>query len=225
MWGRSDEASPRVGTFLVHRDTPGIKIVESSWDHLGMRASGSLDVIFEDVLIPEDHAVDIRQPAAWAQGLEADLMVWASVLVGTLYDAVAHSARDWFVEFANNRKPSNLGAALSTLPRFQEGLGRIEALLFANSVLLEQAIQATERKNIPPLRESNFVKYIVTKSAIEAVEQAVELSGNPGLSRANPLERHYRDVLCSRVHTPQNDVILEAAGRSAFAAIGSREAA
>jgi alkylation response protein AidB-like acyl-CoA dehydrogenase len=44
------------------------------------------------------------------------------------------------------------------------------------------------------------------------------LSGNPGLSRANALQRHYRDVLCSRIHTPQNDTILVNSGRAAFAA-------
>lgn len=45
---------------------------------------------------------------------------------------------------------------------------------------------------------------------------ALQVSGNHGLSRYNPLERHYRDVLCSRIHTPQNDSILLAAGRTAL---------
>ena len=53
------------------------------------------------------------------------------------------------------------------------------------------------------------------------VERAIALVGNPGLRRQNPLERHYRDVLCSRVHTPQNDSILLNAGRAAFAAISN----
>jgi len=47
------------------------------------------------------------------------------------------------------------------------------------------------------------------------------LSGNPGLSNANPLQRHYRDVLCSRIHTPQNDTILINSGRAAFAALSA----
>jgi len=217
VWGRSDEREPRVGTFLVHRDMPGIKIVET-WDHLGMRASGSHDIIFEDVPIPADHAVDIRAPEAWASGFTPSELAWASVLIGSLYDGVAHSARDWFVKFANNRKPSNLGAPLSSLPRFQEGAGFIDALLFTNGVLLQQAADAADRQTYPPARDSNFIKYIVTKNAIEAVERAIELCGNPGLTRANPLERHYRDVLCSRIHTPQNDVILASAGRSVLAA-------
>ena len=45
---------------------------------------------------------------------------------------------------------------------------------------------------------------------------AVEVSGNPGLTRANPLERHLRDVLCARVHSPQSDMVLGNAGRIAL---------
>ena len=63
---------------------------------------------------------------------------------------------------------------------------------------------------------ASLVKLTVTDNAIAAVGLAMELVGNPGLSRANPLERHYRDVLCSRVHTPQNDMILLDAGRQAL---------
>jgi alkylation response protein AidB-like acyl-CoA dehydrogenase len=63
---------------------------------------------------------------------------------------------------------------------------------------------------------SAVVKHTVTGNAIEAVSEAVALVGNPGLSRRNPLERHLRNVLCSRIHTPQDDTILAAAGRAAL---------
>ena len=51
------------------------------------------------------------------------------------------------------------------------------------------------------------------------VEKAIAASGNPGLSRHNPLQRHYRDVLCGRIHTPQADMVLTGAGK-AFCAGG-----
>ena len=54
------------------------------------------------------------------------------------------------------------------------------------------------------------------RAAIGAVEQAVALVGNNGLTRKYPLERHYRDVLCARVHTPQDDSVVAAAGQAAF---------
>ena len=52
--------------------------------------------------------------------------------------------------------------------------------------------------------------------AIRAVERAVAMTGNAGLARRNPLERHLRDALCGRVHTPQDDTVLLAAGRAAL---------
>ena len=42
---RTDEPLPRVGSFLVRSGSPGISI-ERTWDHLGLRASRSDDVIF-----------------------------------------------------------------------------------------------------------------------------------------------------------------------------------
>ena len=48
--------------------------------------------------------------------------------------------------------------------------------------------------------------------------EAVRLTGNPGLMRRHPLERHLRNVLHGPIHTPQDDTILAATGRAAFAA-------
>ena len=47
-----------------------------------------------------------------------------------------------------------------------------------------------------------------------AVQEAVSLCGNHALARANPLERHLRDVLCARIHTPQPDSAYIAAGKA-----------
>ncbi len=56
----------------------------------------------------------------------------------------------------------------------------------------------------------------MTNNAVAAVEDALSLSSNHGLTRANPLERHYRDVLCGRVHTPQDDATRIMLGRLAL---------
>ncbi|NVM74368.1 alkylation response protein AidB-like acyl-CoA dehydrogenase [Duganella sp. SG902] len=217
VWARSDDAEPLVGSWLVHRDTPGISIIET-WDHLGMRATGSHEVVFDDVLVPLEHAVEVS-PASAAPELDASLLLWMSVLLSAIYDAVARNARDWLAGWLEDRVPANLGAPLSSLPRFQEALGQLDALLFSNRVLLDSAANGAV-----PAADAFRIKYLVTNTAIQVVEKAIELSGNPGLSRANPLERHYRDVLCSRIHTPQNDTILINSGRAAFAARAARKA-
>ncbi|MDH6146676.1 alkylation response protein AidB-like acyl-CoA dehydrogenase [Paraburkholderia sp. WSM4179] len=214
VWGRTDEASPRVGTWLVHRDTPGIRFGEP-WNHLGMRATGSHEVIFDNVRVPLDHAVDL-QPPQQAAGMDPLTGVWMNVLLPSIYDGVARAARNWFVQWAAQRAPSGLNAPLSSLERFQQTAGRIDALLFNNRALLDAGAAG-----LVDAAQAPAIKYLVSQHAIEAVQLALEASGNPGLSRNNPLERHYRDVLCARIHTPQNDTVLGNLGRSAFAGVAS----
>ncbi|KVN12082.1 acyl-CoA dehydrogenase [Burkholderia stagnalis] len=227
VWARTDEPEPRVGVFLVPRDPDGgdagIRVIES-WDHLGLRASGSHEVVFDDVRLPAGHAADLRAPDAWAVSAashadldaHADQQAWMVVLLGSLYDAIARAARDWLIGFVATRAPSGLGAPLATLPRVQEAVGGIEGWLHANRVLLDDAISRTDAGAPPAVTTSGLVKRTVIDHAIRTVEQALKLSGNHGLSRGNPLERYYRDVLCGRVHTPQDDAIAVAAGRAAL---------
>ncbi|PZQ60594.1 MAG: acyl-CoA dehydrogenase [Phenylobacterium zucineum] len=212
VWARTDEPEPRVGGFLVHRDAPGRRI-EETWDHTGLRASGSHDVVFEDTPTPAENALSPQPPGA-PQAPDPAMAVWSPVLTAAIYHAVAVAGRDWFVRWLTERTPANLGAPLSTLPRFQELVGTIDGLLLQNRVLLDSA--ATGR--LTP-GQGGLVKHLVTENAIAAVEKAIAATGNPGLSRHNPLQRHYRDVLCGRIHTPQADVVLTAAGKAAFAKI------
>jgi alkylation response protein AidB-like acyl-CoA dehydrogenase len=211
VWARTDDPEPRVGGWLVHKDYPG-RTIEETWDHTGLRASGSHDVVFDNTPVPFGHALS-PQPVGAPQAPDLAFAVWSSVLTAGIYDAVARAARDWFVSWLIERKPANLGASLSTLPRYQEIVGAIDGLLLQNQVLLDAGASGALAPS-----QAGLIKHLVTENAIAAVEKAIAVSGNPGLSRHNPLQRHYRDVLCGRIHTPQSDVVLTGAGRAAFAA-------
>ncbi|MGK2911085.1 MAG: acyl-CoA dehydrogenase family protein [Sphingobium sp.] len=211
VWAATDEDEPRVGGVFVDAQAPGVRI-EPTWNHLGMRATGSHDVIFEDVQVPDEQLSALVRPQDQHLLLDADFQLRNSVLISIVYNSVAHAARDWFVSWLQQRIPTALGAPLSTLPRFQELVGRIEALLYANKLLLEQAIEA------PDPAGAGTIKYLVTNNAVQAVQLAIDAIGNPALTRAHPLERHLRNVLCSRVHMPQDDLVLTGLGRAAFAA-------
>lgn len=216
VWARTDEAEPRVGAFLVPADAPGIRI-ERTWKALGMRATASHDVVLDDVAIPAEFAADLRQPQDWAVG-EAGQAVWIAVLIGALYDGVARAARDWLVSFLKARVPSNLGAPLSSLPRVQEAVGAIEERLFANARLIRSAARDADDGRPPSAIEAGLLKVTLTETAVEVVERALKLTGNHGIARANPLERHLRDVLCGRIHSPQEDTARLNAGRLALTA-------
>ena len=215
IWARTDEPEPRVGAFLVPAGTQGYRI-EETWRHMGMRASGSHDVVLEHVDIPFEYAAELRRPEDTAAP-DPVTIAWVSVLFSTVYDGAARAARDWLIKFLRERKPTNLGASLASLPRMQEAVGEIDSALYASRVLLAHLAERVDRGDAPAPQESLYVKHNVTQNALAAVSKAMEVSGNPGLAQANPLERHYRDVLCARVHSPQNDAIFLSGGRLALA--------
>lgn len=214
VWARTDEEEPRLGQFLVPLSLPGIRI-EKSWDTLGLRASASHTVVFEDVALPPEAAADIRRPADWSARPD-EAAVWGGVLTGAIYTGVAEAARDWTVGFLRARIPANLGRPLAELPRVQEAVGAIAELIATSRRLLASAAAATDAGAPPTAVEAGLIKHRTTENAIAAVERALKLAGNHGIARANPLERHLRDVLCGRIHSPQEDTLLIAAGRAAL---------
>ena len=112
VWARSDETPPRVGVWLVPRDAPGVR-VGSAWNHLGMRATGSHELVFDNVFVPASYAVDVHPPGEPGAGLDAAGLAWMSVLLSAVYDGVARAARDWFAQWAATRRPGSLGAPLA----------------------------------------------------------------------------------------------------------------
>jgi alkylation response protein AidB-like acyl-CoA dehydrogenase len=225
-----DPQGQRVGLFMVPNGTPGVEIREGSWDHLGMRASVSNDIVFDDVVVPWENGVGLTSfdGAADPESAKADaaaVFVWGFALEGSLYLGIAQAARDWLVGYLNDRVPSNLGAPLATLPRFQAAVGEIELRLYAAQQLIadlvrradELAAGADSVRHAIARSEPDLVKVAVAREVIAITEQAVSLIGNPGLSYRNPLQRYYRDALCSRVHFPQEDAVFGAAGRRALA--------
>jgi alkylation response protein AidB-like acyl-CoA dehydrogenase len=206
VWARTDDAEPRAGSFLIRNDAPGITI-DRTWDHLGLRASRSDDVTFDAT----PAVAGILDPRP-----DSSLLAWNSLGLSSLYLGVASAARDWLLKFLSERTPASLGAPLATLPRFQQAVGEIEAALGSAAELVDAVAGRVDDGDEDAVTRAPSVKLIATRAAIGSVGQALALTGNHGLSRKNPLERHYRDVLCSRVHTPQDDSTALAAGRAAL---------
>ena len=213
VYARTDDSTPRIGNFLVPAQTAGIHI-DPTWNQLGLRASASHDVYLTDVAIPADHAVDLRAPADWLPDPTA--VAWNTLTIAALYTGVATAAQTWLIRFLRERTPSNLGAPLATLPRMQEAVGRIDSLLLTNRRLITSAADEHDRIGGPDPNACNLIKTVAAENAITAVEEAVKLAGNAGLARTNPLERHLRDVLCARIHSPQADSAYLAAGKAAL---------
>ncbi|GAA0525439.1 acyl-CoA dehydrogenase family protein [Paractinoplanes ferrugineus] len=209
VWVLADDG--RVGHLIVPGDRPGISWVDT-WDHLGLRASNTHDVVYDDVRVPAAAFVEIprgpdgvyRDPAATAGP--------QSFGHPALYIGVARAARSAFAEFARNRVPAALGKPIARTERIQAVAGEIDLRITEAETLLHGALLRLEAGD-PIAAELSNLKVAIARSVIAATQTAVAALGNPGLSRHHSLERHLRDALCIRVHPPQEDTVLLASGR------------
>jgi alkylation response protein AidB-like acyl-CoA dehydrogenase len=216
VWACTDEPIPRVGTFAVPGGTPGIE-VRRTWQQLGLRASGSHDVVFTDVEIPADHVVEAAEqgPAAEQDNLAVGTL---ALPLASLYLGVGRAAQRYFHRFAWERVPANLGRPVATTDRFGQAAGEIETLLSGSEELLFGLAERMDRgDDVPPARALG-ARTLADRHVQAAVALAVKLLGNPGLSQHNPLERHFRDIQSASVHAPQEDTALLAIGRAALRA-------
>jgi alkylation response protein AidB-like acyl-CoA dehydrogenase len=217
VWAVADEPGgekdrPRVGHVIVPGDLPGITWVDT-WDHLGLRASNTHDVVYTDVRLPADAFLEIPRGADGVYRDPAAAAGPGGFGHPALYIGVARAARSAFAAYARTRIPSALGKPIAQTERIQSVAGEIDLQIVQAETLLHGALLRIEAGDQALLKELSAVKVAIARSVIAATQTAVAALGNPGLSRHNPLERHLHDALCIRVHPPQEDAVLAAGGR------------
>jgi alkylation response protein AidB-like acyl-CoA dehydrogenase len=214
----TDEERPRLASFLVPTDAPGLTI-EKTWNAAGMHATASDDIILDDVSVPFNDLIE-AQPASEPIRREEHATAFFFSLIGAVYHGVARSARDRLLAFTARHTPASLGAPISTVPRIQDGLGEIEVRLATNARLLRSLGEDVDAGKAVGMDGMN-VRHVVIDNAVAVTSLALELAGNPGLNRDFQLERHHRDAITARSHAPQSHMIRTIAARNALSRLAA----
>ncbi|GGG64255.1 acyl-CoA dehydrogenase family protein [Paenibacillus radicis (ex Gao et al. 2016)] len=201
------EGSDKVGAFLV-RSGLGVQVAET-WNTMGMRATGSHDVLLQDVFVPDAETIrGLEQPAAGTPSIPTE---GTMLHIPACYIGIAYGARDFALAFARKHKPNSLTVPIAELPNVKRQLAQIEVdLITARSYLYQTADRwDKEPENRASLRtDLGLAKYIATNAAVRIVDQAMRIVGGLSLSRSLPLERMYRDVRAGLHNPPMDDIVL-----------------
>jgi len=203
----SEGEAPTVLHFGVPMNSPNVKILDT-WRTLGMRGTGSHDIMIDGHIVPEVAIAARRTPGEW-HPLFHIISSIAFPLVYSVYLGVAESARDLAISLAK-RKPANH----STI----ELAGRMDTELAA-ARLAHEFMLAAIRLNAPSAETVNQVmmgRQLVGRHALAAVEFAMELAGGAGFYRSAGLERKFRDIQASRYHPLQSGPQAQYAGSMAL---------
>ncbi|MGY2047317.1 acyl-CoA dehydrogenase family protein [Methylobacterium sp. JK268] len=211
VWASTDETPARVGTFIVPADAPGLRI-ERTWSSLGLRATGSHDIVLDAVAVGPDEVIGLTEAGAAVQDNRAQAAT--ALVITALYLGVAEAAQDAFLAFAEGRVPANLGYPVARTERFVALAGEIDLRVGSARQLILGAIDHAADAPEALLR----ARLLAGRQLREAVQIAAGALGNPGLSGDGDLQRHFRDIQSVLVHAPQDDTVITLLGRAAFAA-------
>jgi alkylation response protein AidB-like acyl-CoA dehydrogenase len=202
---RRDDGSYGHGTAIVFRGTPGMTILDN-WDALGMRGSGSNDVVYENCLIPEEM---FFEEGDWGALDEGRLLIGTGANLGLLgaFVGIAEGARDHIVDLLGKRTKQPTGRPLAERRGIQHATAELEIGLntcrahlswmggHIDRVLVDRPVMSVQLDELHDLMAAFQASKLVTqRAAIDVVDKALQLSGGAGYLSSSPLGRWYRDV-------------------------------
>lgn len=201
------EAGPTVVHCAIPLDAPGVKI-QDNWRTLGMRATGSNDILLENVFVP-DAAIGVRRPAGRWSPVWHVVAAIALPLIFSVYVGVAEAARGLAVRQAASRRHD---------PSTQELVGEMDTELAAARMALRHMIDAAAsgHTGVETTNEVMVGRSIAGRAAIRTVELAMEVAAGAGFFRETGLERLFRDVQGARYHPLRGSAQRLYAGRLAL---------
>ncbi len=198
---------PTVLQIAVPTNAQGVKI-ENDWKALGMRGTGSHDISFDDVFVP-DAAVALRRPSGkWHPLIHVVAMV-ALPVFNAVYVGVAEAARGLAIEAARRRSDDRA---------VQAHAGEMENELTSAQLALGRMIDIamTQKPGVETTVEIMCCRAVLGRGARATVDKAMDLAGGGSFLRRNALERLFRDVQGVRYHPLQEKPQNVLAGRFSF---------
>ena len=202
---RRDDGSYAGGTSIVFRATPGQTILDN-WDTLGMRASGSNDVVYENCVIPEEM---FFEESEWGELDEGLLVIGTAGNIGLLgaFVGIAEAAPAYVVDLLRKRTKQPTGRPLAERRGIQHGMAELDIALntcrahlswigsHVDRLLIDRPVTSVSMDELHELMAVfQSSKLVVQRTAIDVVDKALQLSGGAGYLTASPLSRWYHDV-------------------------------
>jgi alkylation response protein AidB-like acyl-CoA dehydrogenase len=193
----------------VKADNPGVTIV-GDWDTLGMRATDSRTLVFEDAFVPDEH--QLLQPGIYEQ--LAERWPWVYMTLTPTYVGLTRAVTRFVQTYlAGDGSPAS--NSRRDVPAKQMGWAEIQIAAEQSEAIWETAVA---RAGVDPspedLRRAWAACFTVMENAPAVASKAIRVCGGSSIMRKLALEQHYRDARCGSLMLPWSaDVCVERLGR------------
>jgi alkylation response protein AidB-like acyl-CoA dehydrogenase len=173
--------------FIIERGNPGKKE-----DKLGMRASETAEVIFDNCVVSKD-AILGNVGEGFIQAMK--ILDGGRISIGTLALGIAKGAFEAAVKYSKERQ--QFGKPISTFQAISFKLADMATQIEAAELLLYQAADMKHR-GLKITKESAIAKLFASEIGCMVCNEAVQIFGGYGYIKEFPVEKFYRDIkLCT----------------------------
>ncbi|HET6947022.1 MAG TPA: acyl-CoA dehydrogenase family protein [bacterium] len=190
----TDPAAGRRGisAFIVEHDTPGLRVGKKE-DKLGLRASDTAEVIFEDCEVPAGNLIG-AEGEGYAQAMKT--LERGRIGIGAMAIGLGRAALDASIAYASQRKA--FGRTLAEQQAIQFMIADMALELDAGWLLVLRAAQLADLGE-PFRREASMAKLYSSEAASRAANKAVQIHGGYGYIKDYHVERYLRDVKLTEI--------------------------
>lgn len=177
--------------FVVERGTPGFRGGKKE-NKLGMRASETAEMIFEDCRVPVSHRLG-KEGEGFIQAMK--ILDGGRISIAALSLGIAKGAYEASVAYSKERE--QFGQPISEFQAIAFKLADMQVKIHAAEALTRQA-GGLKDAHLPVTQMGAMAKLHASETCVEVSTDAVQIFGGYGYTKDYPVEKFYRDSkLCT----------------------------
>jgi alkylation response protein AidB-like acyl-CoA dehydrogenase len=180
-----------ISAFIVERGTDGFSVAKKE-NKLGMRASDTASLVFDDCRVPADHIIG-EAGQGFMQAMK--VLDGGRISIAALAVGIAQGAYEAALRYAKERH--QFGKPIAEFQAIQFKLADMATQIDAARLLTFRAAAMKNHGKIVT-KESSMAKLFASEVAVQVAEESVQVHGGYGYIKDYPAEKYWRDSkLCT----------------------------
>ncbi|HET9597206.1 MAG TPA: acyl-CoA dehydrogenase family protein [Anaeromyxobacteraceae bacterium] len=187
--------------FVVTRDMPGVSVGPHE-DKMGIRASSTTSVFFEDVKVPDDHV--LGEPG---MGFKAAMRILNSGRTGLGGGCVGGMKRLIALATKQAKERKQFGRPIADFGLVKQKVGEMVVDCYATEATVALVAGLIDQGYQEYAVEAAISKVLATEALWRTADEALQIAGGNGFMREFPYERVLRDCRINRIFEGTNDIL------------------
>jgi len=182
-----------ITAFVVEKDAPGFSVGKHE-NKLGIRASSTVELVFEDCFVPEENRLGNEGEGfkIALNAIDASRVVVAAQALG-----IAQGAFDKALAYAKERQ--QFGQPIANFQAIQWMLADMATQIDAARLLIYRAAYLQDN-GLPFVKEASMAKVFAAETSSFVTNKAIQIYGGYGYVKEYPLERYLRDAKITEIY-------------------------